>query len=154
MKCGGKKIEMENFVRLKEVYSEHFRSETTVSPLSRPFDGVPFAIQMSTWTETREAIALRGGDTLGSWLLCAHQDKSTLVRDKIYALLGLCKARDRKFIVSGYRLNQDGSFLTSDRQIFKEVTALASVLTALSSLSRSAKRRKLSSCLPGWETIV
>jgi hypothetical protein len=115
VRCGSKEAPLESFVRLYQAWIQYFLSDPPRFAFGRPFDNVPFSVQMSLWTETSQRLEKGEGDALIGWLMCAHQHEAKLPRDKIYALLGMCHAADRAAIKPNYEQTQT---TTSLNQLF------------------------------------
>ncbi|KAL8918371.1 MAG: hypothetical protein Q9208_007390 [Pyrenodesmia sp. 3 TL-2023] len=105
--CGRKKVDFECFVTLEQKRRE---SSFPYNPRQ------PFAFIMLNWSSTQESVR-RGGAPLFEWIFHTQYFESTLRRDKIYALLGLCNEESRKVILPDY------SRLTSDALLLTQATA-------------------------------
>jgi hypothetical protein len=113
VKCGDKEIDFQQFIDLAlkesamDTYGVHTDALWTWVPK------MPFFDIFLTLRHLQDRVA-RDSVPLSFWMGLTASFNSTLPRDKIYALLKLCRASDRKSIKVDYS--------DSERQVFKGIT--------------------------------
>jgi hypothetical protein len=106
--CGQIGVAIECFTRLKEVKDQYVRR---VEPRLQPVQYVraaPFLVILSDWDFWKKK-ARSGGIPLGALLTGTAGFESTLKRDKIFALLAMSTAQDRKAVEVNYEEKGPGA---------------------------------------------
>jgi hypothetical protein len=155
VKCGDKEVDFEQLTNLS-------RKETDLRAYYRTAAGqilggagqlrwtfvppmMPFHIMFANWHNLQMAKYNVELGPLSFWMFNTTRFDSTLRRDKVYALLGLCPPTD----TSALEINYDEK-LKPDREVFKETTAhLLQSEDDLSVLQWGQTDKKLVD-LPSW----
>jgi hypothetical protein len=104
--CGQVGVSIECFIRLQAIKTRYRRRLEPRLRLAQCVPAAPFFVFLSDWDRCKASFA-NGGIWLSSLLSLTGGFESTLKRDKIFALLGMCTAPDREIIQVDYKNKQE-----------------------------------------------
>ena len=139
VRCGSKEVHHERFVDLKYLHEKWRETDLDHFDSLRPFDGVPYRDLF--WRDSKEWL----NGTLSSWIVSTTEFKATVLRDRVYALLGLIREDSRAAI----DVNYDQS-VKPDRKVVIEASVVLFKETGLLNLQWAQEDKDFDFELPSW----